>query len=236
MIRRPPRSTLFPYTTLFRSVQRGRVADAVAVVVGQARDLSSTDVRFQVAGGQVLRCRHRSSSRATEDELSEHSFDRVLLEVVYRGRIVELEDFARRHELTFCEQAGTLCKRPITNSAGSGRRRRRGFLLDRQRRRSVAFVFGQYQRFGGSRRCFGFRDGSSRCRSLRARVGASHRCCLHTQSDERRSGSDRAAILHTITLVMMPPAVLPTILATSAIATTTIVPPCGPRPPGMKNS
>src|SRR5574341_585260 len=216
MIRRPPRSTLFPYTTLFRSVQRGRVADAVAVVVGQARDLSSTDVRFQVAGGQVLRCRHRSSSRATEDELSEHSFDRVLLEVVYRGRIVELEDFARRHELTFCEQAGTLCKRPITNSAGSGRRRRRGFLLDRQRRRSVAFVFGQYQRFGG-------------CRSLRARVGASHRCCLHTQSDERRSGSDRAAILHTITLVMMPPAVLPTILATSAIATTTIVPPCGPR-------
>src|SRR2546429_4396598 len=25
MIRRPPRSTLFPYTTLFRSVRRGRV-------------------------------------------------------------------------------------------------------------------------------------------------------------------------------------------------------------------
>src|SRR3712207_8640017 len=29
MIRRPPRSTLFPYTTLFRSVGRGRVAGAV---------------------------------------------------------------------------------------------------------------------------------------------------------------------------------------------------------------
>src|SRR5256885_13206864 len=28
MIRRPPRSTLFPYTTLFRSRARGRVADA----------------------------------------------------------------------------------------------------------------------------------------------------------------------------------------------------------------
>src|SRR3712207_8129256 len=26
MIRRPPRSTLFPYTTLFRSVRRGRAA------------------------------------------------------------------------------------------------------------------------------------------------------------------------------------------------------------------
>src|SRR2546422_1991674 len=29
MIRRPPRSTLFPYTTLFRSRERGRVARAV---------------------------------------------------------------------------------------------------------------------------------------------------------------------------------------------------------------
>src|SRR3712207_8721108 len=28
MIRRPPRSTLFPYTTLFQSVQRDRAADA----------------------------------------------------------------------------------------------------------------------------------------------------------------------------------------------------------------
>src|SRR5258708_35066480 len=27
MIRRPPRSTLFPYTTLFRSLRQGRVAD-----------------------------------------------------------------------------------------------------------------------------------------------------------------------------------------------------------------
>src|SRR2546427_8406947 len=27
MIRRPPRSTLFPYTTLFRSLRRGLVAD-----------------------------------------------------------------------------------------------------------------------------------------------------------------------------------------------------------------
>src|SRR2546422_8282648 len=27
MIRRPPRSTLFPYTTLFRSVENGRIKD-----------------------------------------------------------------------------------------------------------------------------------------------------------------------------------------------------------------
>src|SRR2546430_17472795 len=30
MIRRPPRSTLFPYTTLFRSSEPGRLADLVA--------------------------------------------------------------------------------------------------------------------------------------------------------------------------------------------------------------
>src|SRR5438045_6576144 len=29
MLRRPPRSTLFPYTTLFRSLARGRVAHAL---------------------------------------------------------------------------------------------------------------------------------------------------------------------------------------------------------------
>src|SRR2546429_7053007 len=32
MIRRPPRSTLFPYTTLFRSALRGRPVEAVAAV------------------------------------------------------------------------------------------------------------------------------------------------------------------------------------------------------------
>src|SRR5260370_30873143 len=33
MIRRPPRSTLFPYTTLFRSLPRSVVAPAVRLVV-----------------------------------------------------------------------------------------------------------------------------------------------------------------------------------------------------------
>src|SRR3712207_8336721 len=33
MIRRPPRSTLFPYTTLFRSLRRGRVSIAASTVL-----------------------------------------------------------------------------------------------------------------------------------------------------------------------------------------------------------
>src|SRR3712207_9076613 len=36
MIRRPPRSTLFPYTTLFRSLQDG--GDPIGALVGAAQD------------------------------------------------------------------------------------------------------------------------------------------------------------------------------------------------------
>src|SRR2546423_10453868 len=43
MIRRPPRSTLFPYTTLFRSVPRLRTLDESIVEV--ARDLGADTVR-----------------------------------------------------------------------------------------------------------------------------------------------------------------------------------------------
>src|SRR5258708_19569958 len=37
MIRRPPRSTLFPYTTLFRSRAFGRDMDGVRIDLGDAR-------------------------------------------------------------------------------------------------------------------------------------------------------------------------------------------------------
>src|SRR2546429_6617596 len=39
MIRRPPRSTLFPYTTLFRSLAVGRAVDGVARVGNGRREL-----------------------------------------------------------------------------------------------------------------------------------------------------------------------------------------------------
>src|SRR2546426_8248105 len=37
MIRRPPRSTLFPYTTLFRSRRAGHVREAAAIRLGPGR-------------------------------------------------------------------------------------------------------------------------------------------------------------------------------------------------------
>src|SRR3712207_8349497 len=57
MIRRPPRSTLFPYTTLFRSVLRED--DLLAQVVGEARVVALHGVvareLVDPAGAQVVR-------------------------------------------------------------------------------------------------------------------------------------------------------------------------------------
>src|SRR3989441_11150835 len=64
MIRRPPRSTLFPYTTLFRSVQnagtRGPtlLEDALAEVGSRPEDVSwviNTHLHFDHAGGDTYR-------------------------------------------------------------------------------------------------------------------------------------------------------------------------------------
>src|SRR5260221_13348630 len=56
MIRRPPRSTLFPYTTLFRSIRLCRLTaggrDAGAVVIG--REGALADPAQLALGGSVL--------------------------------------------------------------------------------------------------------------------------------------------------------------------------------------
>src|SRR3712207_8845764 len=71
MIRRPPRSTLFPYTTLFRSV--GGVGDAVLVVVGVA----SVALAVAVAVGLV---RVRSEEHTSELQSRQYLVCRLLLE------------------------------------------------------------------------------------------------------------------------------------------------------------
>src|SRR3712207_6954497 len=47
MIRRPPRSTLFPYTTLFRSAPQSHEAVATGVAVDGARVSDELDVRVR---------------------------------------------------------------------------------------------------------------------------------------------------------------------------------------------
>src|SRR3712207_9500695 len=73
MIRRPPRSTLFPYTTLFRSLGR----QPVEAVAGegdpeeQARDTRGEEGRTEVVDGH-LPAGHRQVQRA----LQQHQRDR----------------------------------------------------------------------------------------------------------------------------------------------------------------
>src|SRR3712207_8050279 len=52
MIRRPPRSTLFPYTTLFRSAKRS--AESAADREGIAQQIGDAEARFKAAIEAVL--------------------------------------------------------------------------------------------------------------------------------------------------------------------------------------
>src|SRR2546430_9043377 len=61
MIRRPPRSTLFPYTTLFRSDREGRHPIAVTMRVADSGRLDLDHVRTKIR--QDRSCRDRKSTR-----------------------------------------------------------------------------------------------------------------------------------------------------------------------------
>src|SRR5438445_4033678 len=71
MIRRPPRSTLFPYTTLFRSVHAA-VHDPVALEMAPVDDVLGHDL---VAGGT-----HRSEEHTSELQSRQYLVCRLLLE------------------------------------------------------------------------------------------------------------------------------------------------------------
>src|SRR5258708_15024567 len=82
MIRRPPRSTLFPYTTLFRSDLRDRrqIEDAAHGRAGVAGE-----IRVPVLARHVLRLRvgvdgDRSEEHTSELQSPDHLVCRLLLE------------------------------------------------------------------------------------------------------------------------------------------------------------
>src|SRR2546430_12112612 len=70
MIRRPPRSTLFPYTTLFRS----------DLVAGDARPLVRADSAARVEFGVGLRNDLRSEEHTSELQSQSNVVCRLLLE------------------------------------------------------------------------------------------------------------------------------------------------------------
>src|SRR5258708_10725291 len=72
MIRRPPRSTLFPYTTLFRSGRPARVV----------REVSDADLAWIKSGAAnyVRYARERSEEHTSELQSPDHLVCRLLLE------------------------------------------------------------------------------------------------------------------------------------------------------------
>src|SRR3712207_7633053 len=73
MIRRPPRSTLFPYTTLFRSRDRGR-ADAYLHVTG--RDIEEEQelaLRWEAATARWCIVGDANEYRLGEERSEEHT-------------------------------------------------------------------------------------------------------------------------------------------------------------------
>src|SRR5574340_1818975 len=72
MIRRPPRSTLFPYTTLFRSLERGRIALAHSDITQPDRFVTTVEsfMKTMAALGPIVRdAETRSRLKALYDAL-----------------------------------------------------------------------------------------------------------------------------------------------------------------------
>src|SRR3712207_8936086 len=82
MIRRPPRSTLFPYTTLFRSIGLG-VTDRAAVNVDPHSLTSAVSVGPQLDAGEPYAPDHeevRSEEHTSELQSRQYLVCRLLLE------------------------------------------------------------------------------------------------------------------------------------------------------------
>src|SRR5258708_20451030 len=88
MIRRPPRSTLFPYTTLFRSSHRmdGKSIRGMSVRGFSVRRMDyhlavlADAHAFRAHSGHVFQCEVRSEEHTSELQSPDHLVCRLLLE------------------------------------------------------------------------------------------------------------------------------------------------------------
>src|SRR5689334_23748527 len=90
MIRRPPRSTLFPYTTLFRSLEPDQVPHLSRPIV-----LSKLDHRVRLSPGPRVRKAERLHRSRSEEHTSElqsqfHLVCRLLLEKKKKKKITKI--------------------------------------------------------------------------------------------------------------------------------------------------
>src|SRR3712207_7293302 len=94
MIRRPPRSTLFPYTTLFRSEATARTVEAIrgiGATVDRSSEIASAiaaAVEQQgAAAREVARAAQRSEEHTSELQSRQYLVCRLLLEKKTHERI-----------------------------------------------------------------------------------------------------------------------------------------------------
>src|SRR3712207_9010086 len=81
MIRRPPRSTLFPYTTLFRSRRKGSQGRAEDRVRGRVRErVQGRPERRDVSSAGRRRSAFRSEEHTSELQSRQYLVCRLLLE------------------------------------------------------------------------------------------------------------------------------------------------------------
>src|SRR5256884_1223806 len=132
MIRRPPRSTLFPYTTLFRSQERGvyrtadrgqhweRVlfADENTGCSGLAMDPHNP--RILQAGMWQLEM-HRSEEHTSELQSRLHLVCRLLLEKKKQVHLVQMCPFAKRNAQSLARRQSSGCraKSPLSSEPPS---------------------------------------------------------------------------------------------------------------------
>src|SRR2546429_5880655 len=99
MIRRPPRSTLFPYTTLFRSKTEGigevQISACNTVTVAREIQIAGQDVDMSQENGVLPGSPHaRSEEHTSELQSRLHLVCRLLL---------EKKKYHRSHVYTFAE-------------------------------------------------------------------------------------------------------------------------------------
>src|SRR5258707_4474629 len=95
MIRRPPRSTLFPYTTLFRSEHHANTSDSwrVRCSAGLARPISAAPAFFLVSGHGIFFS--RAEEHTSELQSRQYLVWRLLRAQKHKDEVARLRCLAR---------------------------------------------------------------------------------------------------------------------------------------------
>src|SRR3712207_8310777 len=101
MIRRPPRSTLFPYTTLFRSTLLGVDLEDPVHVPGDVQDQAGGEGLAVGAGAAAAGREDRSEEHTSELQSRQYLVCRLLLEKKKKASIVRMSHTTCHEQIVF---------------------------------------------------------------------------------------------------------------------------------------